>query len=102
MIVLLTIYTIYDTIIGGYTWSRQGKILPRDLSANQQFGQRISLHGDTVVISAKNDDYNGIQSGSAYVFQRKLLILIFNNKYYEYCFHIIFLYLLKTDICFFL
>lgn len=58
---------------GGYTWSRQGRLLPRDAGPNQYFAEKLALHSDTVVISARNDDDAGQKTGSAYIFSRKLI-----------------------------
>ena len=35
-----------------------------------EFGRSVSIDGDTVVIGARNDDDDGTDSGSAYVFTR--------------------------------
>ena len=50
-------------------WSRQSKLIARDYGANQLFSEKLSLYGDTTVISAKNDEKPGVQTGSAYVFR---------------------------------
>ena len=49
-------------------WGQTGKILASDGSANDQFGGFVSVSGDTIVIGAKRDGDNGVESGSAYVF----------------------------------
>jgi hypothetical protein len=54
----------------GTTWTQQQKIYASDGAAGHVFGNFISLDGDTAVIGAPNDDDNGIDSGSAYVFIR--------------------------------
>lgn len=71
---------------GGYTWSRQGKLLPRDLASNQYFGERLSVNSDIVIVSAKNDDNSGQQTGSAYVFKRKFRVSFFpRSTIYDLC-----------------
>lgn len=62
---------VFERQPGGYTWSRQGRLLPRDAASNQYFAERLSLHTDTVVISSRNDDNTGERTGSAYIFSRK-------------------------------
>ena len=60
---------MYERLPGGMFWSRQSKLIARDFGANQLFSERLSLYGDTTVISAKNDEKPGVQTGSAYVFR---------------------------------
>ena len=53
----------------GTTWTQQQKLLASDGAAGDQFSAyAVSLHGDTAIIGAYNDDDNGANSGSAYVF----------------------------------
>jgi len=54
----------------GGAWTQQAKLLASDGAADDQFGQSVSLSGDTAVIGAWQDDDNGNESGSAYVFTR--------------------------------
>lgn len=56
----------------GTTWSLQAKLTASDGAAGDQFGYSVAISGDTVVITAyaDDDDANGIDSGSAYVFTR--------------------------------
>ncbi|MCH8991952.1 MAG: FG-GAP repeat protein [Acidobacteria bacterium] len=49
-------------------WSQQAKLLPDDGQAGDNFGGAVSISGETVVIGARFDDDNGIDSGSTYVF----------------------------------
>jgi len=49
-------------------WTQQGKLLPADGAANDQFGISVFLSGDTALIGAYGDADNGNASGSAYVF----------------------------------
>jgi FG-GAP repeat len=46
------------------------KLLASDGAAEDRFGAGVAISGDTVVIGANCDDYNGLCSGSAYVFDR--------------------------------
>ena len=46
------------------------KLTPSDAAAGGQFGYSVAISGDTAVVGAYGDDDGGIQSGSAYVFQR--------------------------------
>ena len=44
------------------------KLTPNDAADDDYFGTSVALDGDTAVIGAPEDDDNGIDSGSAYVF----------------------------------
>jgi hypothetical protein len=54
----------------GTTWTQQAKLLTSDGAAGDWFGWVVSLDGDTALIGAPQDDDNGTDSGSAYVFTR--------------------------------
>ena len=54
----------------GTTWTQQAKLLASDGARMDIFGNDVSLDGDTALIGAVQDDDNGFQSGSAYVFTR--------------------------------
>ncbi len=60
----------YVFIRTGSNWTQQAKLLASDIVAEDQFGYSLSLDGDTALIGVANDDDNGDQSGSAYVFTR--------------------------------
>jgi hypothetical protein len=51
----------------GSAWTQQGKLTAADPSAEDQFGFRVALDGQTAVVGAHKDD---VQKGSAYVFLR--------------------------------
>ena len=51
-------------------WSETQKLLASDGAANDNFGLWVAFNGDTALIGAWNDDDNGVDSGSAYVFSR--------------------------------
>ena len=46
------------------------KLLASDGAAEAKFGQSVSISGDTAIVGAPWDDYNGTDSGSAYIFSR--------------------------------
>ncbi len=53
------------------TWTQQAELTASDGTAGDEFGRRLSIHGDHTVIAArKSGDENGNYSGSAYVFVR--------------------------------
>lgn len=50
-------------------WTQQQRLQPSDLTADDLFGGRVALSGDTAVISSLLDDNSGgVNAGSAYVF----------------------------------
>ena len=51
-------------------WSQKAKLIASDAAADDQFGISVAVNGDTVVVGARQDDDNGNQSGSAYVFTK--------------------------------
>jgi hypothetical protein len=54
----------------GTIWTEQAKLLASDGYAWDYFGYAVSLYGDTAIVTAPQDDDNGDDSGSAYVFTR--------------------------------
>ena len=54
----------------GTTWSQESKLLTFDGSMGDQFGNSVSINGDRIVVGAPFDVENGLDSGSAYVFNR--------------------------------
>jgi hypothetical protein len=60
----------YVFIRTGTTWTQQAKLLASDGAAMDLFGLSVSLSGDTAFVGAQQDDDNGANSGSAYVFTR--------------------------------
>jgi len=45
------------------------EFLPADGAAGDLFGKRVSLHGGLALVGAPGDDDNGVDSGSAYLFE---------------------------------
>ena len=54
----------------GNMWSHQEKLTASDAEADDWFGRRVAISGDTVVISAPGSGDDGIESDSAYIFTR--------------------------------
>jgi hypothetical protein len=55
----------------GTTWNEQTELFASDGAEKDYFGMSVSINGDYAIIGADNDDDNGFQSGSAYVFKRE-------------------------------
>ncbi len=60
----------YVFVRSGSTWSEQAKLTASDGAADDEFSRSVSVSGETAVVGAYNDDDNGSNSGSAYVFVR--------------------------------
>lgn len=52
----------------GTDWTEEDKLLAGDGAVGDLFGRSAAISGDTVVVGAENDNDNGVNSGSAYVF----------------------------------
>ncbi len=63
-------YVITRNQGGADGWGEVTKITAADGAAWDVFGCAVAVDGDTIVVGAKNDDDNGTNSGSAYVFER--------------------------------
>ncbi len=51
-------------------WTQQAKLFASDGASADQFGDPVSLSGDTALVGVHGDDDNGTAAGSAYVFVR--------------------------------
>ena len=51
-------------------WGEKAKLTPSDAAARDNFGVSVAVDGDTVVVGSWQDDDNGRNSGSAYVFEK--------------------------------
>jgi hypothetical protein len=60
----------YVFIRTGNTWTQQAQLLASDNGTYDEFGQSVSLSGDTALIGAYHDSDNGVRSGAVYVFTR--------------------------------
>jgi hypothetical protein len=52
------------------TWVEEAKLLSADGAAGDWFGLAVDLDGQVTIVAARNDDDNGTDSGSAYLFAR--------------------------------
>ncbi len=53
----------------GLDWIEEVKLLPIDGEEGDAFGRSVAISGDIAIIGATNDDDNGTNSGSAYIFR---------------------------------
>ncbi len=60
----------YFFLRNGTTWSAQQKLVANDGAAGDQLGAAVALSGDTALLGACYDDDKGVNSGSAYIFDR--------------------------------
>ena len=65
-----SVYVFTRSSTDGGTFTQQSKLHARDAAATDYFGRSVSLHGDTALIGAEQDDDNDqSNSGSVYVFK---------------------------------
>ncbi|MFM7791886.1 MAG: FG-GAP repeat protein, partial [Microcystis panniformis] len=57
-----------DTLAVSASQNDLVKITASDGQAYDSFGQNVSLDGNTLLVGAARDDDNGLDSGSAYIF----------------------------------
>ena len=50
-------------------WRQRQKIIASDGAAGDGFGQSVSISGDLAIVGASDDDDNGYNSGSAFIFK---------------------------------
>ena len=62
--------SVYIFKRNGNQWTEQAKLTALDGAAGDYFGFGVCLDGEYAVIGAYNDDDNGADSGSAYIFKR--------------------------------
>jgi hypothetical protein len=53
----------------GVTWTEVTKLVASDGAGSDIFGYAVSISGKTILVGAHQDDDNGTDSGSAYIFQ---------------------------------
>lgn len=62
---------IFERDAGGPgNWGQVAKLTAPDAAAFDSFGASVAIAGATLVVGARNDDDLGINSGSAYVYER--------------------------------
>ena len=60
----------YIFLRSGTSWVQQAKLTASDGNAFDRFGNSVSISGDYAIVGANQDDVNGTDSGSAYIFKR--------------------------------
>ena len=55
----------------GTNWVQEQKLTASDAASGDQFGRRVAISGDIIVVGSHLDDDLGDGSGSAYVFRRQ-------------------------------
>ena len=53
-------------------WTQEDKLTASDGETFDQFGVSVAIDGENAIVGAHNDDQFGINSGSAYVFQKAI------------------------------
>jgi len=54
----------------GTSWIQEAKLVSTDIDSLDVFGHAVSISGDYAIVGVRNDDDNGAESGSAYIFKR--------------------------------
>jgi hypothetical protein len=54
----------------GNNWTEEAKLVAFDPEYHDFFGSSVAVRGDVIVVGSEDDDPNGDESGSAYVFRR--------------------------------
>ncbi|MCZ6734625.1 MAG: FG-GAP repeat protein, partial [Planctomycetota bacterium] len=65
-------YVFMEPVGGWVNMTQTAKLTASDGAASDFLGASASISGDVLVIGARNDDDNGFNSGSAYVFEKPL------------------------------
>lgn len=65
-----TVYLYRRQAIGNWVPATPAKIVGTGIAVGDRFGQSVALSGDWLAIGAPNSEFNGRDSGSAYVFER--------------------------------
>lgn len=63
-------YLFKKSDVGWSNMIQTAKLKPSDGSDSDHFGQSVSISGDYIVVGSPDDDDNGDQSGSAYIFKK--------------------------------
>ncbi|MEE8171163.1 MAG: FG-GAP repeat protein, partial [Phycisphaerae bacterium] len=61
--------SVHVFLWNGTTWTHEQKLTASDGQSGDQFGKRVSISGDAILVGAWGDDDDGTNSGSAYVFR---------------------------------
>ena len=51
-----------------FIWKEQQKLTASDAAFNDNFGNSVSIYGNTAIVGARQNDDAGVNSGSAYIF----------------------------------
>ncbi|MCH8006801.1 MAG: FG-GAP repeat protein, partial [Planctomycetes bacterium] len=59
----------YVFVRNGMSWPQQAKLTASDAAALDAFGRDVAISGNLIIIGAPNNDDNGSESGSAYIYR---------------------------------
>ena len=65
-----SVYIFYRNHEGTGNWGQVKKLTTSDAATTSAFGRYIAIDGDTAIVGAHLNDFNGTDSGSAYIFSR--------------------------------
>jgi len=61
--------SVYVFDSDGSVWTQEAKLSASDGAADDQFGERVDISGDSLIVGARYDDDLFNRSGSAYIFE---------------------------------
>ena len=62
---------VFERLSNGSGWVQTAKLVASDAQGGDRFGRSVSLHEKRAIVGAHYERDNGIDSGSAYVFERQ-------------------------------
>jgi hypothetical protein len=69
-------YVFHRNEGGSDNWGELTKIISTDGTSSDEFGHSVAIDGDHVIAGAPNDDDNGSESGSAYLYDWSALLAV--------------------------
>ena len=63
--------SVYVFDYDGTAWIQTAELIASDAASNDRLGAKVALWGDRIIAGSYNDDDNGTDSGSAYIFERQ-------------------------------
>ncbi|MEP5255318.1 MAG: T9SS type A sorting domain-containing protein [Winogradskyella arenosi] len=64
----------------GNSWTEQSKLVASDGATYDQFGNSVAIDGDYAIVGAPGNDDEGSRSGSAYFFEREIVLTYTYNN----------------------
>eukprot|EP01041_Mallomonas_annulata_P010470 gene10470-21843_t len=62
------VYFFNTTDVSGSAWTQQQRLVPFQSVTGEHFGEKMSLHNNTLIVSSHMSDTDGMNTGAVYVF----------------------------------